>query len=80
MRQASFDHFVHVLRMVYMGRSQTARPYLADLSREEREDWYRLADTFRSLIDDSGCLEWSRAHDPDCQSAPVSSCAAAIGD
>lgn len=63
MSQASFDCFVRVLRCVYMGRSEFASTLLNDLPQEEREDWYRLADTFRALIGDSGCLEWSKAHD-----------------
>lgn len=58
----SFNRFVHILRAVYLGRSETARTFLHNVPSEELEDWYRLADTWRSLIGDVACLEWSNAH------------------
>lgn len=62
MDKASFDAFVRILRCVYLGRSETARTFLANVPREELEDWTRLADTFRGLIGDIACLEWSNQH------------------
>lgn len=58
MDQASFDAFVRILRCVYLGRSETAWTFLANVPPEELADWYRLADTYRALIG-----EWSNAHD-----------------
>lgn len=62
MNEQSFAYFVRVLRCVYMGRSEFTRSLLYDIPQGEREDWYRLAQTFRDLIGDTLCLEYAHAY------------------
>ena len=62
MDNQSFEHFVRVLRCVYLGRSTFALSLLYDIPQEEREDWHRLATTFRDLIGDTLCSEYIREH------------------
>jgi hypothetical protein len=62
MSEEEFQHFIVVLRAVYMGRTSIALPLLADLSAAERSDWYRLADLFRTLIGEPSCADFVSQH------------------